>query len=85
MNSKIPRHFATQLRVLIENGASMDEAVASIKHSGASICECIIAFKEHTRCDLAKAKQEIEGSSAWKDIAERSNKEWDQLSNLNDK
>jgi hypothetical protein len=79
MNGRIPRHFVPDLRLLCASGLSLDQALANLRAKGASIIECIVAVKEHTGCELVEAKQTVHSSNAWHDMAQATEKMWDEM------
>jgi len=67
----IPLDYSKDLRRLLADGKTLDEALAALRAKGLSIIECIMAVREFRHCDLAEAKQVVHFSSAWADMREQ--------------
>jgi hypothetical protein len=63
----IPRDFSKQLRRELASGKTLDEALVSLRASGASIFDCIVAIRSVRQYSLEEAKQFIHDSPAWAD------------------
>jgi hypothetical protein len=73
------RRFVQQLRTLCESGKTIDQALFDLRASGASIIECIVALREYKDCSIIEAKRFIHHSDAWRDVAEPTDKMWDEF------
>jgi hypothetical protein len=68
---KNPRAFTEDLRNKIANGMTLDDALAELRASGATILQCIIAVNLCRRCGLNEAKKLVNFSPAWADVREK--------------
>jgi hypothetical protein len=69
------------LKVLIQSGKTLDQALHHLRGQGMSLIQCIAAVKEHTGCGVAEAKKIALSSKAWHDVSEAIEKMWDDLIN----
>ena len=74
-----PRKFTKDLKTMRESGLPLDDSLSQLRSRGASIIECIVAVKEEHGCDLAEAKRLVHASKAWRDVAEGTEKMWDEM------
>jgi hypothetical protein len=70
----IPLDYSKDLRRLLAEGKTQDEALTALRTKGLSIIECIIAVQKFRRCDLAEAKEIVHFSPAWADMREQHEK-----------
>lgn len=70
----IPLDYSKDLRRMLADGKTLDEALAALRAKGLSIIESIIAVKNFRRCDLIEAKEIVHFSSAWADAREQHDK-----------
>ena len=75
-----PRRSIRPLRTMLASGLTLEQSLSQLRGSGASIIECIVAVKEVRGCELSEAKQRVYESSAWRDVAEATDKMWRELS-----
>jgi hypothetical protein len=68
---KNPRAFTEDLRKKLANGMTLDDALAELRASGASILQCIIAVNLCRHCGLNEAKKLVNFSPAWADVREK--------------
>ena len=59
--------YSKDLRRLLAEGRTLDEALMELRRVGASIFDCIVSVRTFRRCEIAEAKQIVETSSAWSD------------------
>ncbi len=59
--------YSKDLRRLLADGRTLDEALSELRRVGASIFDCIVAVRTFRRCEIAEAKQIVETSIAWSD------------------
>ena len=52
----------------LADGRTLDDALAELRASGASIMDCIFAVEKFQRCGLAEAKKTVHFSPAWADM-----------------
>ena len=62
-----------------ESGLSLEDSLSQLRSKGVSIIECIIAVKDASDCELLEAKKLVHTSKAWHDVAEATEKMWDEL------
>jgi hypothetical protein len=62
--------YSKDLRRLLAEGKTLDEALAALRARGLSIMQCINAVRIFRKCDLTEAKQIVHFSPAWKDVRE---------------
>jgi ribosomal protein L7/L12 len=74
-----PRRFAKELKALRQSGRSFEESLADLRSKGATIIECIVAVKEETGCELSEAKRVVHASKTWHDVADATEKMWDEI------
>jgi hypothetical protein len=67
----IPLDYSKDLRRLLADGKTLDEALAALRANGVSKLHCVIAVKNFRRCDIGEAKQLVHFSSAWANVRER--------------
>ena len=67
----IPLDYSKDLRRLLAEGKTFDEALAALRANGVSKLHCVVAVKNFRHCELSEAKQLVHFSSAWADVRER--------------
>jgi hypothetical protein len=75
----IPGTYGSELKAMRESGLSFEECLSRLRSKGASIIESIIAVKDATSCELFRAKEFVHTSKTWHDVAEATEKMWDEL------
>lgn len=71
--------FTKELKAMQESGLPLEKCLSQLRSMGASILECIVAVKEVSGCELSGAKKLVHTSKAWHDVAEATDKMWDDL------
>ena len=69
----IPLDCSKDLRRMLADGKTLDEALAALRAKGLSIIGCIISVQKFRRCDLGEAKKIVHFSSAWAHMREQHN------------
>jgi len=67
----IPRDYHRDLRKLLADGKSFEEALGEIRKQGAGILGSIMAVQKFRRCDLGEAKRLVHLSETWADFRKR--------------
>jgi hypothetical protein len=73
--------YSKDLRRLLAEGKTLDEALAALRARGLSIMQCINAVRIFRQCDLVEAKKIVHLSSAWADVKESHEKIHEELEN----
>jgi hypothetical protein len=59
--------YSKNLRRMLADGQTLDEALADLRRAGSSIFDCIVSIQKLRKCEITEAKQIIEASAAWSD------------------
>lgn len=73
------RKVQNELRRMLAEGSTLNEACGKLRLQGISPIECIIAIKEYMHCDLGEAKHRFQILKSWRDVTEATEKMWDNL------
>jgi hypothetical protein len=62
-----PIDYSERLRQMHAQGATLDEAIARLRATGATIFDCIVSVRSFRNCPIADAKRLVEISPTWSD------------------
>jgi hypothetical protein len=66
-----PQSCSAVLRQKLDDGKKLDDALADLRASGATIVQCIIAVTLYQGCGPDEAKRLVHSSPAWADVSEK--------------
>ena len=64
------------LRRMLAEGKSLDQALSELRSDGATIFDCVASVRSFRGCEIHEAKHLVESSSAWADVTERTEAFW---------
>jgi hypothetical protein len=66
-----PQGCSAVLRQKLDSGKKLDDALAELRASGATIVQCIIAVTVCQSCRADEARRLVHSSPAWTDVSEK--------------
>ena len=69
--STSPREMNKRFRNALAEGLTLDAVLNESRSAGASLTECILTTRRVCGCDLAEATKWVSESTAWADVAGR--------------
>ena len=73
----IPWKQVEAFKAMRTSGIPFEEALSRLRADGVTIVQSMAIVKEAQRCELAEAKRLVHTSRTWRDVAEATEKMWD--------
>jgi len=69
-------NLSKDLRRMLADGKTMDQALSELRSIGATIFDCIASVRSVRGCEIHEAKELVESSPTWADMRERTEASW---------